>query len=143
MLSKDNLIGRWQLIAAEMTIADKVTDSFDPNRKMIKHFTESGHFYFHSKTANRVPFSVSVTDEERLAASKTLDVGGGRFTLVNDTYTERVEFCSYPNYEGKTISFHLSLDGDILTQHGPYPLRMLGFAEQDGYVKEVYQRIVE
>ena len=52
-----------------------------------------------------------------------------------------VEFCSYPNYEGKAIRFSLTLDGDILTQQGPYPLRMLGFAEQDGYVKEVYQRI--
>ncbi|MCE0557004.1 MULTISPECIES: lipocalin-like domain-containing protein [Motilimonas] len=141
MLTKENLIGRWQLIAAEMTIADKMTDSFDPNREMIKHFTESGHFYFYSKTADRVPFSASVTDEERLAASKTLDTGGGRFTLEGETYTEWVEFCSYPNYEGKAISFSLSLDGDTLTQQGPYPLRMLGFAEQDGYVKEVYKRI--
>ena len=107
---------------------------------MVKLFTEK-HFSFYSKTANRTVYSAAVTDEERLQSSKTLDAGGGSYDLHGDIYTEHVTYCTYPNYEGKSISFQISLEQNRLIQEGDYPLIDLGFAEQDGYVKEVYQRI--
>jgi len=139
MSIKQQLLGQWILVAAEMTINGKTENSFDPKRKMVKLYTPT-HFSFYSKEDNRPAFSPQVSDKERLAASKTLDTGGGSYQLNNDEYTEYVEYCSYPNYEGKSIKFTLSLEQDTLVQEGPYPLKALGFAEQDGYIKETYIR---
>ena len=134
------LIGEWRLIDAQMTISGKTEKTFDASREMVKLFTEK-HFSFYSKTANRKAYSAAVTDLERLQGSKTLDAGGGRYELHDDIYTEHVTYCTYPNYEGKSISFKLSIRENNLIQEGDYPLKELGFADQDGYVKEVYQRI--
>lgn len=147
MLTAKQIIGRWQLVAAELTVAGQVSNTFDAKRTMIKHFTACGRFYFHAKTADRVPFSPAITDEERLAACKTLDFGAGRYRLKGDEYIEDIEVCSYPNYEGKSIGFSLSVQGEgeqaTLIQQGVYPLKMLGFGNQDGYVKETYRRLKE
>ncbi|MCK6264379.1 lipocalin-like domain-containing protein [Vibrio sp. ZSDE26] len=140
MINKKSLIGEWRLIDAQMTVSGKTENTFDANREMVKLFTGT-HFSFYSKTANRTAYSAAVTDQERLQGSKTLDAGGGRYDLLGDIYTEHVTYCTYPNYEGKSISFKLSLSGNTLTQEGDYPLKELGFSEHDGYVKEVYQRI--
>ncbi|PKG37235.1 lipocalin-like domain-containing protein [Psychromonas sp. Urea-02u-13] len=140
MLNTEMLIGQWLLVDAQMTIAGKTEKTFDVNRKMVKLFTEE-HFSFYSKTANRTPYSAAVTDKERLQGSKTLDAGGGIYDLHGDIYTEHITYCTYPNYEGKSIPFKISLEKNQLIQEGGYPLRDLGVADQGGYVKEVYQRI--
>ncbi|WP_070971228.1 lipocalin-like domain-containing protein [Vibrio sonorensis] len=140
MITKQQLLGEWRLIDAEMTVSGNTSKTFDSTRKMVKLFTES-HFSFYSKTEDRPPFSAEVTDEERLQASKTLDVGGGTYKLEENRYTENVVYCSYPNYEGKSITFDLTLEGDTLIQQGDYPLKELGFAEEDGYVREVYKKL--
>ncbi len=145
MLTAKQITGRWQLVAAELTVAGQVSNTFDAKRTMVKHLTPCGRFYFHSKTHDRVPFSPAINDEERLAASKTLDFGAGRYRLEGNQYIEDIEVCSYPNYEGKSIGFDLSLEGEgeqaMLIQQGVYPLKMLGFGDQDGYVKETYRRL--
>jgi hypothetical protein len=140
MLNTEMLIGEWLLVDAQMTIAGKTEKTFDINRKMVKLFTED-HFSFYSKTENRTAYSAAVTDKERFQGSKTLDAGGGTYDLQGDIYTEHITYCTYPNYEGKSIPFKISLEKNQLTQEGEYPLKELGFAEQNGYVKEVYQRI--
>lgn len=140
MINTKMLIGEWRLVDAQMTIAGKTEKTFDAQREMVKLFTEK-HFSFYSKTANRTPYSAAVTDQERLVGSKTLDAGGGTYQLQGNTYTEHITYCTYPNYEGRSISFKLSLENNQLTQEGSYPLIALGFADQDGYVKEVYERI--
>jgi hypothetical protein len=136
----NNIVGEWRLIDAEMTVKGTTSKTFNPEREMRKIITRT-HFFFYSKTENRTPFSAAVTDAERLEGSKTLDAGGGTYDLCDDVYTENVTFCSYPNYEGKSISFKLSFVDDLLIQEGDYPLRELGFADHDGYVKEVYKRM--
>ncbi len=140
-MNDEHLLGEWQLIDAYMTIGGETNQTFDATRTMIKLFTPT-HFSFYSKTVNRAIFSAEVTDEERLAASKTLDTGGGTYQLIGDQYTESVVYCSYPNYEGKSITFTLTLTEDELVQEGVYPLKDLGFADQDGYVKEVYRKVL-
>ncbi len=141
MLKREDIIGEWLLVDAQMIVDGEVQNTFNKDRKMVKLLTECGRFSFYSKTEQRLAFSAEVTDQERLLGSKTLDTGGGTFDLDDNIYTEHVTYCSYPNYEDKSIDFTLSLEGDKLIQEGPYPLKMLGFADKDAYVKEIYQRI--
>ncbi|WP_052772069.1 lipocalin-like domain-containing protein [Vibrio mexicanus] len=139
-MNNEHLLGEWQLVDAYMTVEGETNQTFAANRTMVKLFTPT-HFSFYSKEANRPAFSTEVTDEERLAASKTLDTGGGTYQLIGDQYTENVVYCTYPNYEGKSITFTVTITENELIQEGVYPLKELGFGDQDGYVKEIYRKV--
>jgi len=140
MVNIGDLEGEWTLLSAELTADGKTNSIFDTNRSFVKIFTKT-HFAFFSRLPNREPFSTEVTDEERLAGAKSFDAGAGKYELAGTDYIEHIEYCSYPNYEGQSIAFKLSLVDGILTQEGIYPLERLGFASKDGYLVETYKRL--
>ncbi len=137
-----SLQGEWQLMSAELIVGENTFPTFDPTtHQMMKIMTDS-HFAFASKGPERPNFtSYALSTDEKVVAFENFGGGAGRYEFDGTTYTEHVDYSKYPNYEGKSLSFKVTIEGDILTQEGTYPLVALGLGKEDGYVKEVYQRI--
>ncbi|MEX0299538.1 MAG: lipocalin-like domain-containing protein [Kordiimonas sp.] len=137
-----DIIGEWQLVSAELTIGDNSFPTFDPQtHEMIKVITDS-HFMFLSKGPQRPRFSsYQPTHAEKVTAFDNFGGGGGTYSLEGHNYTEHVKYSIFPNYEGMSLSFKVTITEDQLVQEGHYPIVKLGLGSRDGYVKEVYRRI--
>lgn len=139
-MQREDLLGEWALITAELTSNGETVSILDPKRKFVKLFTNK-HFAFFSRLEERPSFSKDPTDSERLAASKSFDAGAGRYDLAGSDYIEHIDYCSFPNYEGLSIAFKLTFSDGVMTQEGIYPLKRLGFADEDGYLVETYKKL--
>lgn len=99
--------GTWKLVSA--TLIEKgdtnVTD-YTQNISFIKIINKT-HFAFLS---HNIP---SKTDTVSKYSS-----GGGKYSLVNNTYTEHLEYCTDRPWEGNDFKFTLEIKGDTLIQSG-------------------------
>lgn len=136
------LEGSWQLVKEEVRINGKNIPTFDPQtHKMTKIFNKT-HFAFTSIGPNRPLFSsYSLTDEEKVVAFENFGGGAGRYSYENGYLTEHIQYMNYPNYEGASITFKITLDGDTMIQEGDYPIRELGLGESNGYLYSIFKRI--
>jgi hypothetical protein len=136
------LEGSWQLVKEEVRINGNSIPTFDPKtHKMTKIFNKT-HFAFTSIGPNRPRFSsYSLTDAEKVVAFENFGGGAGRYSYENGYLTEHIEHMNYPNYEGVSITFKITLEGDTLIQEGDYPIRELGLGESNGYLYSVFKRI--
>lgn len=120
------IIGTWELISATSTQKDSTFSTFNPKVKMIKiinpdHFA----FFVHDTTMGKQP-------------NPEFSAGAGRFTLVNDTYTEYLEYFSSRAWENNKFEFKVSIKNDTLTQQGVEKVEKLGV---DRIITEKYKRI--
>jgi len=136
------LEGEWQLQLETIVIGEKKYTTFDgKNREMIKIFTDS-HFAFSSIGTDRPRFSsYQLTPEQKVTAFDNFGGSLGRYTYENDTLIEHIKYSSFPNYEGMSIPFKVTINGDIMIQEGSYPLIELGLGKQDGYLRSTFKRI--
>ncbi len=136
------LEGEWQLQLETLTIGEQQYTTFDgKNRQMVKIFTNS-HFAFASVGNNRPRFaSYQLTQPQKVVAYDNFAASMGRYTFANNTLTEHIEYSSFPNYEGLSIPFKITITGDDMIQEGLYPLVKLGLGEQDGYLRSTFKRI--
>ncbi|MEO6839098.1 MAG: hypothetical protein ABI261_00400 [Ginsengibacter sp.] len=51
-------------------------------------------------------------------STNSFDAGGGRYTLKDSTYTEDLEYCKEPEWEGHDFTFTITIKNDTLTQRG-------------------------
>jgi hypothetical protein len=137
-----NIEGSWQLIRETLTVDNNKYVTFDgKNRQMIKIFNNS-HFSFASIGKQRPRFdSYQLTDPQKITAYDNFSGSMGSYTLNNDILIEKIEFSSFPNYEGIAIPFNIKIDGDTLIQQGSYPLILLGLGKEDGYLHATFKRI--
>ncbi|MCF6442915.1 lipocalin-like domain-containing protein [Pseudoalteromonas luteoviolacea] len=138
----DTLEGEWQLELETLVIGDQKYTTFDgKSREMIKIFTDS-HFAFSSIGTNRPRFnSYQLTKEQKVVAFDNFGGSLGRYSYKNNILIEHIEYSSFPNYEGVSIPFKVSITGDTMIQEGAYPLVKLGLGEQDGYLRATFKRI--
>jgi hypothetical protein len=120
------IIGTWELISATSTQKDSTFSTFNPKVKMIKiinpdHFA----FFVHDLTMGKQP-------------NPEFSAGAGRFTLVNDTYTEYLEYFSHREWENNKFEFKVSIKNDTLIQQGIEKVEKLGV---DRIITEKYKRI--
>ncbi|MDR6843523.1 hypothetical protein [Flavobacterium granuli] len=120
------IIGTWELISATSTQKDSTFSTFDPKVKMIKiinpdHFA----FFVHDLTMGKEP-------------NPKFSAGAGRYTLVNDTYTEYLEYFSNRAWENNKFEFKVSIKNDTLIQQGVEKVEKLGV---DRIITEKYKRI--
>jgi hypothetical protein len=120
------IIGTWELISATTTQKDSTFSTFDPKIKMIK-IINPDHFAFfqHDLTMGKEP-------NPKFAA------GAGKYTLVNDTYTEYLEYFSNRQWENNKFEFKVSIKNDTLTQQGIEKGEKLGV---DRIITEKYKRL--
>lgn len=136
------LEGSWRLMSEEIRIDGKSYPTFDPQtRQMTKIFNKT-HFAFTSIGTDRPRFSsYTLSDAEKLVAFDNFGGGAGRYSYENGYLTEHVEHMNYPNYEGVSITFKITLEDDTLIQEGDYPIRELGLGENNGYLYSVFKRV--
>lgn len=136
------LEGEWQLELETLVIGDQKYITFDgKNREMIKIFTDS-HFAFSSIGTNRPRFnSYQLTKEQKVIAFDNFGGSLGRYSFEDNILTEHIEYSSFPNYEGVSIPFKITITDDTMVQEGLYPLIKLGLGDQDGYLRATFKRI--
>ena len=120
------IIGTWELISATATEKDSTYSTFDSSVKMIKiinpdHFS----FFVHDTTMGK-------QTEPKFSA------GAGKYTLVNDTYTEYLEYFSNRAWENNKFEFKVSIKNDTLIQQGVEKVEKLGV---DRIIVEKYKRL--
>lgn len=136
------LEGAWKLELETLAIGEQKYTTFDgKNREMIKIFTDS-HFAFSSVGTARPRFSsYQLTKDQKIVAFDNYGGSLGRYSYENYTLTEHIEYSSFPNYEGISIPFKITISGETMVQEGIYPLIELGLGDQDGYLRSTFKRI--
>lgn len=105
--NKMNIDGTWKLYEATLIEkGDTTITNFTKNISFIKIINDS-HFAFLSHS---VPFQKDSTS--------TYSSGGGTYTLIGNTYTEHLEYCSDRAWENNDFKFTLTQKGDTLVQSG-------------------------
>jgi hypothetical protein len=121
------LTGTWKLISAK-SIQGKDTTTTAPvaGQETIKIFNDS-YFAFFSHDLKHG------TDSPAVYGS-----GSGTYTLVNDAYSEHLEYCSYREWEDKDFSFVMQIKKDTIIQSGIERIDSLNINHE---IVETYARI--
>lgn len=127
--SKQNnlpIVGTWELVSATTTEKDTSFSTFDPTHRMIKIINPT-HFAF-------LNHAVQVKKD----SSNQFTGGGGKYTLVDSTYTEELDYYIDKEWENHKFPFTIRFSGDTLIQKGVEKLEKLGI---DRVIVEKYKRV--
>lgn len=119
--------GTWQLLSATLFENGQETfTDYTKSQRMIKIINDT-HFSF-------------LKHDLKLSKSgdNNFDAGGGRYTLVDDKYTEFLDFYNDKNWEGKSFHFEVKIEKDTLIQTGIEKMESAGV---DRTITEKYIRI--
>jgi hypothetical protein len=101
------IVGTWKLLSG--TLVDKgdttITD-YTRNLSFIKIINDT-HFSFLLHDVNGGKDSTA-----------TFSSGGGKYDLVDNKYTEHLEYCTAREWEGHDFSFTVTIKNDTLIQQG-------------------------
>ncbi len=109
------IVGTWKLISGTLIEkGDTTITDYSKNVSFIKVINDS-HFAFlhHDLTKGKDTTSV-------------FSAGGGSYTLKNNQYTERLEYCSDRNWEGHDFNFTIEIKNDTLIQTGMEKIDSIG-----------------
>jgi hypothetical protein len=107
-ITHNPLNGTWKLLTGTLVEkGDSTTTDYTTGKSFIKiinddHFSFVLHDLQHGKDSAKAVYSS----------------GAGRYTLVNDLYTEHLEYCSDREWEAHDFSFTITIRGDTLIQRG-------------------------
>lgn len=113
-VAQSPIIGTWGLISATTIQGGSIKQDDRTGKKMIKIITDS-HFAFLNHDTNQGK------DSTELFVS-----GGGEYSLVEDKYTEFLEYCNLREWEGNQFEFTVEVKGDTLIQSGIEKIEDLG-----------------
>lgn len=121
------LTGTWKLISAKsIKNKDTVTTAPVAGQETIKMFNDS-YFAFFTHDLKHGADSPAVFGS-----------GSGTYTLVNDVYSEHLEYCSYREWEDKDFSFTMQIKKDTIIQNGIEKIDSLNINHE---IVETYVRI--
>jgi hypothetical protein len=113
------IVGTWKLISGTLiTSKDTTVTDYLKGKSSIKVINDT-HFAFmvHDLTNGK-------DSTNSLYAS-----GGGKYDLVNDNYTEHLEYCSAREWEGHDFSFKITIRNDTLIQEGREEVESAGVSQ--------------
>ena len=114
------IVGTWKLITGTLIEkGDTAITDYTKGQSFIKIINDT-HFSFLLHDLN------GGNDSTKLYAS-----GGGKYTLVDDNYTEHLEYCSDRQWEGHDFSFKVTVKNDTLTQQGLEEVASAGVSRQN------------
>jgi hypothetical protein len=120
-------LGTWQLVLGiTVTRGDSVFTDYTDHQQMIK-IINATHFAF-------LKHNVNTPKDSPLH----FDAGGGAYTLSGNNYKEHLDYYNDRNWEGKTFSFTVSIQGDTLIQKGMEKVEGAGI---DREIIEKYVRV--
>ncbi|WP_242919939.1 hypothetical protein [Pontibacter liquoris] len=105
-VSSNPLTGTWQLVSGTLIAQGDTT---------VTHYTNGISFI---KIINDTHFAFLQHDLTKGKDSAVFVSGGGRYTLADSVYTEKLEYCSAREWEGNDFTFTVALQGDTLVQRG-------------------------
>lgn len=113
--STSSVEGTWKLISGTIIENGDTTVTFyNKNVSFIKILNKT-YFAFLQHDLNKGQDSSAI-----------FVAGGGRYSLINNNYTEHLEYCSARNWEGNDFNFTISVTGDTLIQTGVEKVENLG-----------------
>ena len=105
--SQPDLQGTWKLLSGTLVEKGDTT---------VTRYTGDTSFI---KIINASHFAFLLHDlKQGKDSSASFSAGAGRYTLVNDQYTEHLEYCSARNWEGHDFTFTVTIRNDTLVQQG-------------------------
>ncbi|HOF21146.1 MAG TPA: hypothetical protein PLO24_07825 [Bacteroidales bacterium] len=105
--SDSSIEGTWKLITGiVIEKGDTAVTDYSKDISFIKMFNKT-HFAFLHHDLNKGKDSLAV-----------FVAGGGRYSLIKNSYTEYLEYCSDRNWEDNEFNFTISINGDTLIQTG-------------------------
>jgi len=113
------IVGTWKLVSGTLiTKKDTTVTDYVNGKSFIKVINDT-HFAFmlHDLTGGK--------DSTNAVYSS----GGGKYDLVNDTYTEHLEYCSAREWEGHDFSFKITIRNDTLIQEGREEVESAGVSQ--------------
>lgn len=127
------LQGVWQLVSG------KYDGQTGPaGWRQIKIITKR-HFAFLGEESRGVKEMKTIADS--LQAFRTMNSGGGTYTLAGSTYTEKIEYFADPAYVGLSIPFTCKTESDRFIQTGTIPVLEGGRKVGEIKLEEVWRRI--
>lgn len=106
--------------------------------RSIKVITK-GHFAFvGEEERGRMEMK---TAADSLRAFRTMNSGGGTYTLTGNSYTEKLEYFTDPAYVGTSLTFSCRTEGDRFYQTGAFPIFENGRKVRDAKLEEVWRRV--
>ncbi|MBS1665584.1 MAG: hypothetical protein JST68_31380 [Bacteroidetes bacterium] len=122
------IVGTWRLVSGTTITkgVSEVTDYYSKNTRMLK-IINGTHFTFIKHDINSPKDS-----------SNHFDAGGGSYTLDGNQYTEHLDFYGDKNWEGKTFTFTVTINGDTLVQRGMEKVEGAGVDREiiEKYIRE-------
>ncbi|MEI9920838.1 MAG: hypothetical protein WDO14_18900 [Bacteroidota bacterium] len=104
---KSSIVGTWKLISGTLIEkGDTTITDYTKGQSFIKIINDT-HFAFLLHDLNAGKDSTAVYSS-----------GGGKYTLVDDNYTEHLEYCTDRQWEGHDFSFKVTVKNDTLVQQG-------------------------
>lgn len=101
------LEGTWKLLSGTLIEkGDTVVTDYTKSVSFIKIINKT-HFSFLKHDLNKGKDSTA-----------SFDAGGGTYTLVDNTYTENLDFCNARDWEGNAFKFTVTIHNDTLIQKG-------------------------
>ena len=101
------IAGTWKLLSGTLIEkGDTTVTDYTKDVSFIKIINDT-HFAF---------LKHSLKDAKD--STNSFDAGGGRYSLKGSTYTEHLEYCKEPEWEGHDFAFTISIKNDTLTQTG-------------------------
>lgn len=123
------LIGTWQLLTGT---------TIEKGDTVVTEYTQTKSFI---KVINATHFAFLLHDLGKgKGAEPVFSAGGGRYSLVDSSYTEQLEYCTDRAWEGTDFHFTISIQNDTLVQRGIEKVEKAGI---DRINIEKYVRVKE
>ncbi|HVN58933.1 MAG TPA: hypothetical protein VMT63_11585 [Bacteroidales bacterium] len=114
-MSPTEIEGTWKLVSGTLIEkGDTIVTTYLKNVSFIKILNKT-HFAFLQHDLSK-----------GLDSGAVFVSGGGKYTLIKDSYTEHLEYCSARDWEGNDFNFKVLIKNDTLTQTGIEKVENLG-----------------
>jgi hypothetical protein len=128
--------GTWQLVS------QKFDGKTNAPAHMIKTITKGRWSWIRQdKEQMLAQFARNTHVDSLEAMAYNLSAGYGTYTLAGDTYTETVEYASFPSLIGQSIPFKVKIESNRLYQSGKMSFTDEAGKPQEVLLEEEYQRL--
>lgn len=116
-ITPDRLVGTWTLVRATSTTAagERNDNPYGVSPSGLLTYSATGRVIALISFGGRKPLSVKAKTEEKVEAFDTFLAYTGRYSLIGDKVTHRVEISSIQNYVGRDLVRTVSFEGDRMT----------------------------
>jgi len=118
--TKPAIVGTWKLISGTLiSKGDTSVTDYTKDQSFIKIINDT-HFAFllHDLKGGKDSTAVYTS-------------GGGKYELVDDKYTEHLEYCTDRQWEGHDFSFKITIHNDTLVQQGIEEVASAGVSQMN------------